>query len=128
MSLRCDKCKQEFGSELALTQHLKDKHSVTDPREISNTISKANTISQRLFSALSKKKKLVIASLAIIALLSLIYLSQKTTEVNAQSVDGIQCNSLEGSVMHIHPHLNIIYNGQNLTPPSQVGIGYSCLY
>ena len=39
-----------------------------------------------------------------------------------------QCLSAEGTVMHIHPYLRIIINGQNITIPADIGInGNSCL-
>lgn len=129
MSFRCDKCSQEFGSQLALTQHLKDKHSITEPTEVSETIAKSGSISHNVSSAFSKRKKLIFASLAIIVAISLVYFSiSKLVVVNSQSVDGIQCNALEGTVMHIHPHLSMIYNNQNLTVPANIGIKSTCLY
>ena len=43
-------------------------------------------------------------------------------------IDGIPCG-LEGTVMHIHSHLDIFINGQPYTIPAGVGIiPYKCLY
>lgn len=127
MTLKCDKDGQEFGSELALSMHLRDKHNIVDTTETSKAITKANSFSYKLLGSISKKKNIIISILVVaILILAISFLIPKS--INAQSVDGIQCNSLEGSVMHIHPHLNIIYNGKNLTVPSQIGISSTCLY
>lgn len=127
MTLKCDKDGQEFGSEIALSMHLKDKHGIIDSTETSKAVTKANSVPYKLSSLISKRKNIIISVVVIaILILSISLLIPKS--INAQSVDGIQCNSLEGSVMHIHPHLIIIYNGKNLTVPSQIGILSTCLY
>lgn len=127
MALKCDKDGQEFGSEMALSMHLKDKHGIADTTEGSKTITKANSVSYRLSNSVAKRKKLFISILVVAILALSIYLFLPKA-VNAQSVDGIQCNSLEGSVMHIHPHLSMVYNNVTITIPSQIGIESSCLY
>lgn len=127
MALKCDKCSQEFGSEIALSMHLKDKHGIIDTTETSKTITKANSVSYKLTSSIAKRKKLFISALLVLILiLSISFLIPKS--VNAQSVDGIQCNALEGTVIHIHPHLSMVYNNANVTIPAQIGIESSCLY
>jgi hypothetical protein len=46
-----------------------------------------------------------------------------------QSIDGIDCNSTEQLVFHIHSHLTIFVNGSARQIPAGVGIaGASCLY
>ena len=44
------------------------------------------------------------------------------TAATGASVDGIQCNSAEGAVYHIHAHLAIYVNGQQRTIPAGIGI------
>jgi hypothetical protein len=47
-----------------------------------------------------------------------------------QPVDGIKCEAMEGSVLHIHQHLAIVDHGHALTVPEDVGrplLG-QCLY
>ncbi len=127
MSLKCDKDGQEFGSETALSMHLKDKHGITDAAEISKVTTNAKSTSHKLSSLIAKRKKLVLSVLIIAILaLSISFLIPKS--VSAQSVDGIQCNTLEGTIIHIHPHLSIIYNNLSLTVPAQIGIEGTCLY
>ena len=49
-----------------------------------------------------------------------------------QTVDGIQCQTSEGTQVHVHSHLTIFVNGQARAIPAGIGIpGYpngSCLY
>ena len=46
------------------------------------------------------------------------------------AIDGIKCESMEGSAQHIHSHLQIFDKGHALTIPASVGIplGLDCLY
>jgi len=45
-------------------------------------------------------------------------------------VDGIQCNQNEGSVEHIHSHLQLSNDGHNVEVPAGIGISQvsQCLY
>ena len=47
-------------------------------------------------------------------------------------VDGISCESMEGSVLHVHSHLSIFVNGEQIRIPKLVGAaaspGGGCLY
>lgn len=52
---------------------------------------------------------------------------------NAQAtptIDGVQCNANEGTVLHIHQHLTILDKGKSIGIPSGVGINQTqgCLY
>ena len=38
-----------------------------------------------------------------------------------QPVDGIRCDQMEGSLMHIHQHLTILDHGKRVTIPDDVG-------
>lgn len=51
---------------------------------------------------------------------------------NMPTIDGMTCDSMEGSVFHIHSHLTILNNGQEKTVPANIGVypnnSPSCLY
>ncbi|MGZ4032946.1 MAG: hypothetical protein ACXVDJ_09940 [Tumebacillaceae bacterium] len=51
---------------------------------------------------------------------------------NMPTIDGMTCDSMEGSVFHIHSHLAILNNGENVEVPANIGIYPnnvpSCLY
>ena len=69
MGLRCDKDGQEFGSESALSMHLKDKHGITSAEETSKAITKANSTSYKLLSIMRERKRLIIGALAVIVII-----------------------------------------------------------
>lgn len=45
-------------------------------------------------------------------------------------IDGIQCNSMEGAVEHIHSHIVLADRGRGVNVPANIGIpqGTGCLY
>jgi hypothetical protein len=49
-------------------------------------------------------------------------LASLVTAATGQTVDGIQCNSSEKTVSHVHTHLTIFVNGQSRVIPYGVGI------
>ncbi|HJT10247.1 MAG TPA: hypothetical protein VJ771_05630 [Candidatus Nitrosotalea sp.] len=47
----------------------------------------------------------------------------------AASIDGIECNTNEFSVLHSHAHLDLYVNGNQMTVPERIGvIDNKCLY
>ena len=46
----------------------------------------------------------------------------------SNTIDGIQCQSMEGAAMHIHAHLDLFVNNRSIPVPSNVGILKSCLF
>jgi hypothetical protein len=47
----------------------------------------------------------------------------------AAVIDGVECNTQEYSVFHIHAHLDVFVDGQPYTIPAQIGINdNTCLY
>jgi hypothetical protein len=49
-------------------------------------------------------------------------LASLDTAASGQNVDGIQCNTAEKTVSHVHTHLTIFVNGQSRVIPYGVGI------
>jgi len=75
---------------------------------------------------MKKKKKLIYVGLIVVslALVIIYYMTTKPT-----NIDGITCDSLEQSVMHIHTNLSITINNNSLTVPASIGINDDvCLY
>lgn len=72
----------------------------------------------------------------LIAALALIAGALAHTPAQAQSmfggltIDGIECQGMEGAVEHIHTHLQIFNRGRAVQIPAEVGIpqGGGCLY
>jgi hypothetical protein len=48
--------------------------------------------------------------------------------VSGTPVDGIPCETTEQLTYHVHAHLTIIANGQNLPVPAFIGIPGRCIY
>lgn len=48
----------------------------------------------------------------------------------SSTIDGIECNTTEHAVFHIHAHLDILIDGKPISVPSQIGINTDagCLY
>lgn len=50
------------------------------------------------------------------------------TPGSAQTVDGVQCESTEQLVYHIHSHLAVYLDGQPETIPADIGVRADCIY
>jgi len=72
----------------------------------------------------------IIIIAAIIATLAVVSYRLDNTKVsNFPLVDGIECDTTEYTVFHIHAHLDIFVNGHPITIPAFIGIeGNTCLY
>ncbi len=112
----CKEHGQKFQDAKALEQHNSSKHS--KPPKFGDNLKKIQI------------PKSVFAGVFLIAVAAILiyYFSAKPVSAQSTSIDGIQCNSLEGSAMHIHPHLTISSNGNNATVPADIGILSTCLY
>ncbi len=66
----------------------------------------------------------IVATLAIVS-----YKLDNTKASDFPLVDGIECDTTEYTVFHIHAHLDIFVNGQPTIIPAFIGIqGNKCLY
>jgi hypothetical protein len=76
-----------------------------------------------------KRPMKLLASLVAVAALSCAGAARAAVPAG-QAVDGIRCDQMEGSVMHIHQHLAIRDHGKSVTVPEDVGrpIVGQCLY
>ena len=77
-------------------------------------------------------KKIILKS-AIVAIVIIIVLSVTSIKFPpsanaAVPIDNIKCESMEGSMFHIHAKLAIFINGQNYTLPALIGITDNCFY
>jgi hypothetical protein len=76
-----------------------------------------------------KRPMKILISLAVVAVLSFAGAARAAIPAG-QPIDGIQCEQMEGSVLHIHQHLAIRDHGKPVTVPEDVGrpIVGRCLY
>ncbi len=70
----------------------------------------------------------VIAIIIIIIGISMTSIKFSSNANAAVPIDGIKCESMEGSVFHIHAKLDIFINSQNFTLPALIGITDNCFY
>lgn len=70
----------------------------------------------------------VIVAIALVIGLAITTIKAPSKAIAIAPIDGIECNSMEQSIFHIHAHLDIFINGQNYTVPALIGITNSCLY
>ncbi len=112
----CKEHGQKFQGAKALEQHNDAKHP--KPSTFSDNFKKIRI------------PKLTFAGVTVIGIAAILlyYFSSTPASAHSISIDGVQCNSLEGSVIHIHPHLTIISNGNNAIVPADIGILSTCLY
>jgi hypothetical protein len=81
-----------------------------------------------------KKSNKLIALLIISGIVTgIAYVSYRQDNASSSSaaavIDGIECNTNEFSVFHIHAHLDFYVNANHLTVPERIGIvDNKCLY
>jgi hypothetical protein len=81
----------------------------------------------------NKKINKIILKSGIVAIVIIIAFSVTSIKFSpkanaAAPIDNIKCESMEGSVFHIHAKLAIFINGQNFTLPALIGITDDCFY
>jgi len=113
----CETCKKEFDTHESLQQHKQATHPEPE-----------------------KPKPIPFKKIAIYGLILLIVfgagfgLYKLATSPNSNSVaptiDGIECNTMEQAVFHIHSHLEVYVDGEKVLVPANIGIVGSekCLY
>ena len=76
-----------------------------------------------------KRNTKLIALLAIAGIAYVSYRQDNTSSSAAAVIDGIECNTSEFAVLHIHAHLDFYVNGKHMTVPERIGIvDNKCLY
>ena len=80
-----------------------------------------------------RKTKNKIIAIGIIAaiVVTLVFVSNKldnTMAGNVPLIDGIECDTTEYVVFHVHAHLDIFVDSHPLTVPAFIGIDKTCLY
>ena len=67
------------------------------------------------------------AAIAVIIVIAVYFSENSSTPVNA--IQGVECDPLEGTVFHIHAHLDMFVDSKSVTIPAGIGIKQNeCLY
>jgi hypothetical protein len=91
-----------------------------------NNIANENTRNKKINKIILKSGIVAIVFIIALSIPSIKFLPNANAA--AVPIDNIKCESLEGSVFHIHAKLDIFINGQNFTLPALIGITDDCLY
>jgi hypothetical protein len=82
---------------------------------------------KRKVSNSSRYKATGIAAVIALVIVMGVYFSETPSSTNI--VQGVECDPVEGTVFHIHAHLDIIVDGKSVTIPAGIGIkNNECLY
>jgi hypothetical protein len=69
----------------------------------------------------------IAAAIAVIIIIAVYFSENSSMPVNA--VQGVECDPIEGTVFHIHAHLDMFVDSKSITIPAGIGIKQNeCLY
>ena len=113
---KCDICGKAFENSDKLNQHKLESHKGR------TTSLKKNTSSSSRYKATG-----IAAAIAVVIIIAVYVSENQTPSVN--TVDGVQCDPSEGTICHIHAHLDMIVGNKFVTIPAGIGIKQNeCLF
>jgi len=69
----------------------------------------------------------IAAAIAVIIIIVVYFSENSSTPIN--TIQGVECDPLEGTVFHIHAHLDLFVDSKPITIPAEIGIKQNeCLY
>ena len=111
--LKCDKCGKSFKNSNKLNRHKNDFHSNEEKR--------------KSMSSSRYKVTGIAAAIAIAVVAGVFFSGNQPSSVN--TLQGVECDPLEGTTYHIHAHLDVFVDGKSVTVPAGIGIKPNeCLY
>jgi len=117
---KCDIYDKTFASSEKLIHHKKESHVNKSSKEISKMRNSG------------RYKSTGIATVIAIVIILVVYFSENsssTPNLMTSVIQGISCEPSEGTVFHIHVHLNVFVNDKPITVPAGIGIKPNeCLY
>lgn len=112
---KCDICGSKFENSDKLDQH-KESHK------------EKNSTGRPKVSQSSRYKVTGIAAAAAVIIVLMVYFSD-TPSVPTGDIQGVECDPSEGTVFHVHAHLDMIVDSKQVTIPAGIGIKQNqCLY
>lgn len=77
----------------------------------------------------SRYKATGIAAVIAVVIILAVYFSENQQPSSTNEIQGVQCEPSEGTVFHIHAHLDVMVDGKSVTVPAGIGIKPNeCLY
>ena len=115
--IKCNVCGKTFENSAKLNKHKTDSHKSGNDKYM-----KKSSNSSRY------KATGIAAAIAVVIVLG-VYFSESPSSSSPNVVQGVQCDPVEGTVFHIHAHLDVIVDGKSVTVPAGIGIKQNeCLY
>lgn len=112
---KCDICGKAFENSDKLNQHKLESHK--NKAKVKKTVSKSSRY----------KATGIATAIAVIIVLGVYFSESQPPSTNV--VQGVQCDPTEGTIFHIHAHLDVIVDGKSVTVPAGIGIKPNeCLY
>jgi hypothetical protein len=113
---KCDICGKEFENSNKLNQHKLESHKI-QAAKIKKTTSKSSRY----------QVTGIAAAIAVIIVLGVYFSESQPSSTHV--IQGVQCDPTEGTVFHIHAHLDVIVDGKSVIVPAGIGIKPNeCLY
>ena len=111
---KCNICGNKFENSNKLDLHKKESHQEKSKEK--SPVSKS-----------SRYKATGIAAVIAVAIILVVYFSDNTAPVG--TIQGVECDPTEGTVLHVHAHLDLIVDSKSATIPAGIGIKPNeCLY
>ena len=111
---KCNICGNKFENSNKLDLHKKESHQEKSKEK--SPVSKS-----------SRYKATGIAAIIAVAIILVVYFSDNTAPVG--TIQGVECDPTEGTVFHVHAHLDLIVDSKSATIPAGIGIKPNeCLY
>ena len=112
---KCNICGNKFENSDKLEQHKKESH-------------KEKSREKPQVSKSSRYKATGIAAAIAVAVIIVVYFSDGTT-APVGTIQGVECDPSEGTIFHVHAHLDLIVDSKSVTIPAGIGIKPNeCLY
>jgi hypothetical protein len=115
---KCDQCGREFSTDASLAQHVGDKHGGPEPK---SSPEREQVRQPKVARKSVRRRNSRTRTYALLAVIVAVGVGVYFFVSPAVAGPPFACIT-EGSYIHIHPYVQIVVNGANVTIPSQVGI------
>jgi hypothetical protein len=113
---KCDICNKTFENSDKLNTHKKKFHYTKENKE------KPKVAKSSRYKATG-----IAAAIAIIIVMGVYFSENQSSPAN--TIQGVECDPVEGTVFHIHAHLDVFVDSKSVTVPAGIGIKPNeCLY
>ncbi len=124
--VECETCGKEFATEVALSQHMKDKHGISGSQEVAKpSATKERRRESRAKPRSLRKRNRHPVAIGVAAAAVVIGLGLYLVVAPSFSSPPYPCIAAQNYYIHIHPYLQIWVDGKNVSIPANIGITLS---